>query len=119
MRLSRTVLICLPTVAQCARKVLVYDGLGIWLAARRLHQGKLFWMGSRHGTHVELGVEQLNALVLGLPWQRVGPGDAISIVWRQPWLGILERSFSLQFSSRSLRYCPSPNVGKDGGPFQR
>ncbi|WP_081232277.1 IS66 family insertion sequence element accessory protein TnpB [Pseudomonas chlororaphis] len=26
-------------------KVLVHDGLGIWLAARRLHQGKLFWPG--------------------------------------------------------------------------
>ncbi|SED16410.1 IS66 family insertion sequence element accessory protein TnpB [Pseudomonas costantinii] len=24
-------------------KVLVHDGLGIWLAARRLHQGKFFW----------------------------------------------------------------------------
>jgi len=85
VRLSRTVLICLPTVAQRAHKVLVHDGLGIWLAARRLHQGKLFWLGSRHGAHVESGAEQLNALVLGLPWQRVGPGDAISIVWRQPW----------------------------------
>lgn len=61
-------------------KVLVHDSLGIWLAARRLHQGKFFWPGSRHGAHVELGAEQLNALVLGLPWQRVGPGDAISIV---------------------------------------
>lgn len=61
-------------------KVLVHDGLGIWLAARRLHQGKFFWPGSRHGSQIELGTEQLHALVLGLPWQRVGPGNAISIV---------------------------------------
>ncbi|MNM94789.1 IS66 Orf2 like protein [compost metagenome] len=61
-------------------KVLVHDGLGIWLAARRLHQGKFFWPGSRHGSQIELGAEQLHALVLGLPWQRVGPGSAISIV---------------------------------------
>ncbi|WP_419709610.1 IS66 family insertion sequence element accessory protein TnpB [Pseudomonas sp. NFX224] len=27
-------------------KVLVHDGLGIWLAACRLHQGELFWPGS-------------------------------------------------------------------------
>lgn len=47
-------------------KVLVHDGLGIWLAARRLHQGKFFWPGSRHGTQMELGAEQLQALVLGL-----------------------------------------------------
>ncbi|WP_256664422.1 MULTISPECIES: IS66 family insertion sequence element accessory protein TnpB [unclassified Pseudomonas] len=61
-------------------KVLVHDGLGIWLAARRLHQGKFFWPGSRHGSQMELGAEQLHALVLGLPWQRVGPGNAISIL---------------------------------------
>jgi transposase len=61
-------------------KVLVHDGLGIWLAARRLYQGKFIWPGSRHGLQVELGDEQLRALVLGLPWQRVGPGNAISIM---------------------------------------
>jgi transposase len=61
-------------------KVLVHDGLGIWLAARRLHQGKFFWPGSRHGAQMALGAEQLNALVLGLPWQRVGPSNTISIV---------------------------------------
>ena len=38
-------------------KVLVHDGLGIWLAARRLH-----------------------ALVLGLPWQRVGQNSAITLM---------------------------------------
>ena len=61
-------------------KVLVHDGLGIWLAARRLHQGKFFWPGSRHGSQMELGAEQLHALVLGLPWQRLGPDSAISIL---------------------------------------
>ncbi|MDB5979278.1 MAG: putative transposase, family [Pseudomonas sp.] len=61
-------------------KVLVHDGLGIWLAARRLHQGKFIWPGSRHGLQVELSDEQLRALVLGLPWQRVGSGNAISIM---------------------------------------
>lgn len=61
-------------------KVLVHDGLGIWLAARRLHQGKLFWPGSRHGSEVELNTEQLQALVLGLPWQRVGPNGAITVL---------------------------------------
>ncbi len=50
-------------------KVLVHDGLGIWLAARRLNQGRFFWPGARHGSEVELDAEQLQALVLGLPWQ--------------------------------------------------
>ena len=49
-------------------KVLVHDGVGIWLAARCLHQGKFHWPGIRHGSEVELDTEQLQALVLGLPW---------------------------------------------------
>ena len=53
-------------------KVLVHDGVGVWLAARRLNQGKFHWPGIRHGGEVELDSEQLQALVLGLPWQRVG-----------------------------------------------
>ncbi|MFZ4822489.1 IS66 family insertion sequence element accessory protein TnpB [Pseudomonas putida] len=61
-------------------KVLVHDGLGIWLAARRLHQGKFAWPGTRHGSQMELSAEQLHALILGLPWQRVGSGNAISIL---------------------------------------
>jgi transposase len=47
-------------------KVLVHDGIGIWLAARRLNQGKFYWPGIRHGSEVELDNEQLQALVLGL-----------------------------------------------------
>ena len=58
--------------------------MGIWLAARRLHQGKFIWPGSRHGLQVALSDEQLLALVLGLPWQRVGPGGAIFILYRLP-----------------------------------
>gem|GEM_PF-766461 len=30
-------------------KVLVHEGFGVWLAARRLNQGKLHWPGIRHG----------------------------------------------------------------------
>ena len=44
-------------------KVLVHDGVGIWLAARRLNQGKFHWPGIRHGSEVELDTEQLQALV--------------------------------------------------------
>ena len=59
-------------------KVLVYDGVGIWLAARRLNQGKFHWPGMHRGEEVELEPEQLQALVLGLPWQRVGAGGAMT-----------------------------------------
>ena len=27
-------------------KVLVHDGIGIWLCARRLHQGRFIWAGA-------------------------------------------------------------------------
>lgn len=53
-------------------KVLVHDGIGVWLAARRLNQGKFHWPGIRQGGELELDTVQLQALVLGLPWQLAG-----------------------------------------------
>ncbi|MBC7707364.1 MAG: IS66 family insertion sequence element accessory protein TnpB [Rhodoferax sp.] len=54
-------------------KLLVHDGFGIWCAARRLNAGGFVW--PRHtvpdGAPVTLTQEQFNALVLGLPWQRL------------------------------------------------
>ncbi|HEK0909983.1 TPA: IS66 family insertion sequence element accessory protein TnpB [Pseudomonas putida] len=61
-------------------KVLVHDGVGIWLAARRLNQGKFHWPGRHRGLEVELDTEQLQALILGLPWQRVGANGAIKVL---------------------------------------
>ena len=50
-------------------KVLVCDEYGIWLASRRLHQGKFIWSALREGGAVGLEPTQLVALVTGLPWQ--------------------------------------------------
>lgn len=50
-------------------KVLVCDGFGIWLAARRLHQGRFAWTALRTGKAVTIDAGQLEALVAGLPWQ--------------------------------------------------
>ena len=50
-------------------KVLVHDGLGIWLCARRLEQGKFHWAQIHQGESVALSPEQLQALIQGLPWQ--------------------------------------------------
>ena len=52
-------------------KVLVHDGLGIWLCARRLEQGKFHWAQVHQGETVEISPEQLQALIQGLPWQRI------------------------------------------------
>ena len=60
-------------------KVLVHDGIGIWLAARRLHQGKFVWPAPG-SANVALEHAQLNALVLGLPWQRMGDAGIITVV---------------------------------------
>jgi transposase len=61
-------------------KVLVHDGIGIWLAARRLNQGKFAWPAPGTHRHHQLSNEQLQALVLGLPWQRIGTGGIITVV---------------------------------------
>jgi transposase len=60
-------------------KVLVHDGIGVWLAARRLNRGKFVWPNENGGTRT-LTREQLDALVLGLPWQRVGEAGIIDLL---------------------------------------
>ena len=59
-------------------KVLVHDGIGVWLAARRLNVGKFGW-GSGAST-LNLSTAQLDALVLGLPWQRLGDAGIIRVI---------------------------------------
>ncbi|ESQ99721.1 hypothetical protein F753_08960, partial [Stutzerimonas chloritidismutans AW-1] len=61
-------------------KVLVHDGFGVWLAARRLNEGGFVWPGREQGTQRELNPEQLQALVVGLPWKRLGQDAAISLL---------------------------------------
>ena len=60
-------------------KVLVHDGIGIWLASRRLHQGRFAWP-SGTGTTVALSQVQLDALVVGLPWHRLGQAGIIAVI---------------------------------------
>ena len=60
-------------------KVLVHDGIGVWLAARLLNQGKFVWPRDAAPT-LALTREQLDALVLGLPWQRIGEAGVITVL---------------------------------------
>jgi transposase len=60
-------------------KVLVHDGIGVWLAARRLHQGKFVWPKDASAT-LSLTRAQLDALALGLPWQRIGEAGVITVL---------------------------------------
>ncbi len=61
-------------------KVLVYDGFGIWLAARRLHQGKFIWTRLRQGGALAIEDAQLQALVTGLPWEYAARSHRITTV---------------------------------------
>ena len=63
--------------------MLLHDGIGTWLAARRLHQSHFVWpqTGSAGAANrVSLSRAQLDALVLGLPWSRLGEGGIVSVV---------------------------------------
>ena len=55
-------------------KVLVYDGVGMWLCTRRLQAGSFVWPREGSGA-LNLTPEQFDWLVAGLPWQR------LSAVW--------------------------------------
>ena len=51
-------------------KLLVHDGFGVWCAARRLNAGCFVWPRDT-GASVALTQDQFDALILGLPWQRL------------------------------------------------
>ena len=51
-------------------KVLVHDGIGVWLASRRLNRGHFVW--SSEAETATITRAQFDALILGLPWQRIG-----------------------------------------------
>jgi transposase len=51
----------------------------VWLAARRLNSGKFVWPKEGAAT-AALSHAQFDALVLGLPWQRVGEAGVIRVL---------------------------------------
>ena len=61
-------------------KVLVHDGIGVWLVARRLNAGRFVWPMETTAATVTLSRPQFDALVLGLPWQRVGDAGVITVL---------------------------------------
>lgn len=60
-------------------KVLVHDGIGVWLVARRLNSGKFVWPKDAGGT-LSVSRAQFDVLVLGLPWQRMGEAGVITLL---------------------------------------
>ena len=60
-------------------KLFMHDGVAIWLASRRLHTGRFAWPAAGDA-QMPLTQPQLDALVLGLPWQRIGEAGVIRIL---------------------------------------
>jgi transposase len=62
-------------------KLLVHDGFGVWCAARRLNAGRFVWpRESAASTPLSLTQAQFDALVVGLPWQRLHEMSVITRV---------------------------------------
>jgi len=53
-------------------KLVLHDGFGVWCATRRLNQGRFVWPTSGETLlSPTLTRAQFDALVVGLPWQRL------------------------------------------------
>lgn len=61
-------------------KLLVHDGFGVWCATRRLNQGRFVWPSASAGALPALTPAQFDALVVGLPWQRLSHMQTITHV---------------------------------------
>lgn len=51
-------------------KLLIWDGTGVWLCHRRLHQGSFVWPRDEAAT-VTLTASQWEWLITGVDWQRL------------------------------------------------
>ena len=61
-------------------KVLVHDGFGLWLCARRLYEGSFIRAGLTQERALALSHEQLQAIVVGLPWERLDERTKIRVL---------------------------------------
>jgi len=51
-------------------KLLIWDGTGVWLCQRRLHQGSFHWPDA-DDTVFQMSAEQWHWLICGIAWQRL------------------------------------------------
>ncbi len=61
-------------------KVLVHDGFGLWLCARRLYEGGFIRAVLSTDRSIALTHEQLQAIVVGLPWERLDERTKIRVL---------------------------------------
>jgi hypothetical protein len=60
--------------------VLVQDGFGLWLCARWLYLGRFAWAGPGSWRRLQITHEQLQGLVVGLAWHRIGEAATIRML---------------------------------------
>jgi transposase len=70
------------TNKRCNRmKVLVHDGFGLWLLARRLHEGRFHWLKADPlGSRVALSEAQWQSLIVGLPWRQIDTNQTVAVL---------------------------------------
>jgi len=61
-------------------KVLIHDGFGLWLCARRLYEGSFIRATMTQQRGLALSHEQLQAIVVGLPWDRLDERTKIRVL---------------------------------------
>jgi len=61
-------------------KVLVHDGFGLWLCARRLYEGSFIRASLTQERGLALTHEQLQAIVVGRPGQRLDERTKIRVL---------------------------------------
>ena len=60
--------------------MLVHDGFGLWLCARKLYEGSFIRAVERYDRGMPLSHEQLQAIVVGLPWERLDERSRIRVL---------------------------------------
>jgi transposase len=60
-------------------KLLIWDGTGVWLCHRRLHQGRFIWPTAGTLT-MHLSAAQWDWLITGVDWQRLSAPAPVQ--WR-------------------------------------
>lgn len=61
-------------------RVLVHDGFGLWLCARQLYEGSFIRAVFTKDRSVPLTHEQLQAIVVGLRWERLDERTKIRVL---------------------------------------
>jgi len=61
-------------------KALLQDGFALWLCARRLYQGRFIDARLAPSGHLLRAPEQLQAFIVGLPWERLEEYGSIRVL---------------------------------------